>query len=78
MIHAFARDVLDSRIKKCPTCGRKSTLSKEERRLYMQNLRAKKKAERDNLKLEERIARMTKAGYSREEAIEIIKADASA
>jgi len=74
----FIASKLDSRIKKCPECSRKSTLSREERRLYQQKWRAKKKEEKKNREQEARIKRYMKAGgLTRSEAIDIIKADLS-
>jgi hypothetical protein len=71
----FIASKLDSRIKKCSGCSRKSTLSKEEQRLYHQKRRAKIREEKKRQETEERIKRIMKAGYTREEAVEIIKAD---
>jgi len=72
----FVSEKVDERIKHCPTCSQKSGMTKEQRNEYQRNYNAKKKKERDDQKNEARIKNLMKnLTITREEAMEIIKAD---
>ena len=71
----FFASRLDNRIQKCKQCSSKSTLSKDQRKLYQQEYRAKKKKDREDQKREQRIRKIIDAGFTREDAIEMIEAD---
>jgi hypothetical protein len=71
----FIATKADKRIKYCPDCSRKSKMSKEARRKYHQEYRRKKRQEKLAIEREEKINSYIKAGYSRNEAIELIEDD---
>jgi len=61
----------------CPECRKKSKWTKEQRRQYQKDYREKRKAEEIKKIREEDIEKRIKLGWTREEAIEMIEADAS-
>jgi len=66
----------DKRIKKCPTCSPKSSMSREQRNEYMRDRRRKEKEEKASQQREATIANyMKNLPCTREEAVEIIEAD---
>ena len=72
----FIASKLDKRIKKCKDCSRKSTKSKEWNKEYMKEYREKKKRENAKHQIERKIENyMRNLSITREEALEIIKAD---
>jgi hypothetical protein len=60
----------------CKVCSPKNKMSKEKRREYQKKRRLREKQKKDKLRLDDRINNLMKrTGFSREEVIEIIKAD---
>lgn len=72
----FETNKIDERIKYCEVCSPKSKWSKEKSAKYMrETYRPRKKQEKLAKEREARINRIMQAGWSREEAEEIIEAD---
>jgi hypothetical protein len=71
----FVASKADHRFKRCPKCTGKSTMTKEQQRLYHRERRARIRAEKKHREQEQRIERIMNGGYTREESLEIIKTD---
>ena len=72
----FIATKLDERIKKCRECSSKNSMSPERRREYQRNYNRKKQQEKKTRAIEARVARfMKQLDITREEALDIIKAD---
>ena len=71
----FPASKIDARFQKCKICSPKSSMTKEHRRSYQRNYNRRKKQERERQKREARIKYLMGHGYTKNDALEIIKAD---